>query len=246
MGCPCLSSCLLRQMSAVSAVITAQLNINDSLAWQVLAGQRRGERGMPLDKTKDEKEKWWLYLLDRFSFVCLNLRICMCAISRFLAWHDGFIALFFFPSEELNLFVFPLPLILPTGIADIPSSICVCARVCIYMCVSAAIYVQVCVCFLHILMCFLGKSILDFDVGNRDGGDARSQWGIIPEGRVVRGEEDGQSRGGEAKWNERSLLVEGSLWFIWIHSSMPCHAFQGSALLFFLLWSPVSVSLLLF
>lgn len=134
MGCPCLSSCLLRQMSAVSAVITAQLNINDSLAWQVLAGQRRGERGTPLDKTRNEKEKWWLYLLDRFSFVSLNLCICMCAISRFLAWHDGFIALFFFPSEEMNLFVFPLPLILPTGIADMPfKHLCVCVSVYVHI-----------------------------------------------------------------------------------------------------------------
>lgn len=101
MGRPCLSSCPLRQMSAVSAVISAQLNINDSLAWQVLAGQRRGERGTPLDKTRDEKENWWLYLSDGLSFVSLNLRICMCAISRFLVWHDGFIALFIFPSKEM-------------------------------------------------------------------------------------------------------------------------------------------------
>lgn len=97
MGCPSPSSCLLRQMSPVSAAITAQLNINDSLGWQVLAGQRRGERGTPPDKTRDEKEKWWLYLPDKFSFVSLNLCICMCAISRFLAWCDGFIALFFPP-----------------------------------------------------------------------------------------------------------------------------------------------------
>lgn len=139
MGCPSLSSCLLRQMSPVSAAITAQLNINDSLAWQVLVGQRRGERGTPLDKTRDEKEKWWLYLLDRFSFVSLNLRICMCAISRFLAWHDGFIALFFLPSEELDLFVFPLPLILPR---DIPSSICACLQVCV--CIFGGLCVNLC------------------------------------------------------------------------------------------------------
>lgn len=74
MGCPSLSSCLLRQMSPVSEAITAQLNINDSLAWQVLAEQERGERGTPLDKTRVEKEKWWLYLLDRFS---LSLWTCV-------------------------------------------------------------------------------------------------------------------------------------------------------------------------
>lgn len=134
MGCPSPSSCLLRQMSPVSAAITAQLNINDSLGWQVLAGQRRGERGTPPDKTRDEKEKWWLYLPDRFSFVSLNLCICMCAISRFLAWCDGFIALFFLPSEEMDLFVVLLPLILPAGISDIPSSICASVRVCVYLC----------------------------------------------------------------------------------------------------------------
>lgn len=39
---------------------------------------------------------------------------------------------------------------------------------------------------------FLGESILDFDVGNSDGGDGRSQGRVIPEGRVVRGEEDGE------------------------------------------------------
>lgn len=201
MGCPCLSSCLLRQMRAVSAVITAQLNINDSLAWQVLAGQRRGERGTPLDKTRNEKEKWWLYLLDRFSFVSLNLCICMCAISRFLAWHDGFIALFFFPSEEMNLFVFPLPLILPTGIADIPfKHLCVCVSVCVHI----YLHTQACglcasrsfegrVCFLHILVCFLEESILNFDVGTSDSDDGRSQWKLRG---TVRGEKNGQSRRG--------------------------------------------------
>lgn len=53
---------------------------------------------------------------------------------------------------------------------------------------------------------FLGESILDFDVGNSDGGDGRSQGRVIPEGRVVRGEEDGEG-GGEAEWRERPLLV---------------------------------------
>jgi len=100
----------------------------------------------------------------------------MCAISRFLARHDGFIALFFLVSEEVDLFVFQLPLILPTGIADIPSSICACVSV-----ASCA---------------FLGENILDFDVGNGDAGDGRSRGRVIPEGRVVRGEENGERRGG--------------------------------------------------
>lgn len=40
--------------------------------------------------------------------------ICMCAISRFLAQHDVFITLFFLSSEKMDLFVFPLPLVLPS------------------------------------------------------------------------------------------------------------------------------------
>lgn len=47
---------------------------------------------------------------------------------------------------------------------------------------------------------FLGESILDFDVGNSDGGDGGSQGTVTPEGRVVRGEEDGEE--GEAKCRE--------------------------------------------
>lgn len=43
---------------------------------------------------------------------------------------------------------------------------------------------------------FLGENILDFDVGNSDGGDGRSRRRVIPEGQVVRGEEDGETRGG--------------------------------------------------
>lgn len=221
MGCPSLSSRLLRQMSPVSAAITPRLNINDSLAWQVLAGQRRGESGTPLDKTRDEKAKWWLYLPDRFPFVSVNLRICMCAISRFLAWHDGFIALFFLPSEEMDLFVFPLPLILPAGISDIPSSICACACVCMQAYGFLPPPIGRSTCASSISSCvFLGESILDFDVGNSDGGDGRSQGRVVPEGWVVRGEGDGEE--GEAEWRQRPLLVESVSQFsyTWLHVTL--------------------------
>lgn len=111
----------------------------------------------------------------------------------------------------MDLFVFPLPLILPTGISDIPSSICASVCVCVSMylcrlvCLSVGLLVCRSMCVSFISSCvFLGEGILDFDVGNSDGGDGRSQGRVIPEGRVVRGDEDGEE--GEAEWRERCCL----------------------------------------
>lgn len=69
-------------------------------------------------------------------------------------------------------------------------------------CVFAATFLQVHVCFPHILTCVSWReSILGFDVGSGDGGDGRSQERVVPEGRIVRGEEDreggGQLNGGK-------------------------------------------------
>lgn len=201
MGCPCLSSCLLRQMSAVSAVITAQLNINDSLAWQVLAGQRRGERGTPLDKTRNEKEKWWLYLLDRFSFVSLNLYMYVCH-QQILGLTWRFYCPVFLPlwgDEPLCIPIAPHPSYWHCW-HSFQASVCMCECMCTYI----YLHTQACgvcasrsfegrVCFLHILVCFLEESILNFDVGTSDSDDGRSQWKLRG---TVRGEKNGQSRRG--------------------------------------------------
>lgn len=84
-------------MSLVSAAITAQLNINDLLAWQVLAGQRRGERGMTLDKTRDKKEKWRLYLTD--SPLSLSTCVYVCVPSA-NSWLDMTVLLPCFSSPR--------------------------------------------------------------------------------------------------------------------------------------------------
>lgn len=52
---------------------------------------------------------------------------------------------------------------------------------------------------------FLRERILDFDAGDGDGGDGRSWERVIPEGQVVRGENDGLKK--EPEWREGSLSV---------------------------------------
>ncbi|KAG7228236.1 hypothetical protein INR49_009096, partial [Caranx melampygus] len=57
---------------------------------------------------------------------------------------------------------------------------------------------------------FLGENILDFDVGSGDAGDGRSQGRVIPEGRVVRAEEDGERIGG-GSWMEGKAFACGTV-----------------------------------
>lgn len=115
-------------MSVVSAAISPQLNINDSLGCQVLAGQRRGEKGMTLDKTG---------LKRRSDFFIWHILFCLSQLEYMQVCHQQILLLtrlFYCPvfpfSEEMDLFVFPV-LILPPGISRIPSSVCV--HKCVYL-----------------------------------------------------------------------------------------------------------------
>lgn len=82
--------------------------------------------------------------------------------------------------------------------------------VCRLVCLSVGLLICRSTCVSFVSSCaFLGESILDFDVGSSNGGDGGSQGRVIPQGRVVRGEEDGEDgEEGEAERRERSLLVE--------------------------------------
>lgn len=95
----------------------------------------------------------------------------------------------------MDPFVFPLPLILPPGISDIPPSIRARAQVCAQtpvFCAATCLHVHVFPQYPHVN--FLGENILDFDAGSGDGGDGGSQGRVFPVGQVVRGE-DGEDWG---------------------------------------------------
>lgn len=72
------------------------------------------------------------------------------------------------------------------------------------VCVSRHLRVDLCVWVMCVSLifssAFLGVSILDFDVGNGDGGDSRSFGRAVPIGQRVRGEE---RRMGEEKERRR-------------------------------------------
>lgn len=87
----------------------------------------------------------------------------------------------------MDLFVFPLPLILPPGISDIPPSIRARAQVCAQTPV-------ICVFPQYPHVNFLGENILNFDAGSGDGGHGGSRGRVLPVGQVVRGE-DGEEGG---------------------------------------------------
>lgn len=148
MRCPSLSCCLLRQMSLVSAAITAQLNINDSLAWQVLAGQRRGERGMTLDKTRDQKEKWWLYLTD--SLLSLSTCVYVCVPSA-NSWLDVTVLLPCFSSalrRWTSLYSHCPSSFLPAFLTFLQVSAHVCKCSSVFICVTA--YLRVFPSYTHV------------------------------------------------------------------------------------------------
>lgn len=189
MGCPCLSSCLLRQMSAVSTAITAQLNINDSLAWQVLAGQRRGERGTPLDKTRWKGEV--------MALSAWQILFCLSELAYMYVCHQQILGL----TWQFYCPVFPPvwgdgPLCVPN--APHPSYwhfwhsfkyLCMCKSVfvCRLVCLSMPLLIcrSTCVSFLSSCVLLI-DSILDFDVGNMI-----VWWQFTGKGRERRGRPNG-------------------------------------------------------
>ena len=69
-----------------------------------------------------------------------------------------------------------------------------------YVYAGVCVYLRCCLfvgfaCVSLVLPCaFLGENILDFDVGNSDNADGKSQERVISEEQVVRGEKDGERR----------------------------------------------------
>lgn len=118
------------------------------------------------------------------------------------------------------------------------------AGFCVYLCCCLFAGLA-CVSFIY-SCAFLGKNILDFDVGNSDDGDGGSQGRVIPKGAVVRGEEAG-------KEGVRPLLMLSVVQFS-VFSDMikylflllflcASSSFVGPPAVSFHLWLLVSISL---